>query len=99
MITSIARNPKTSSLPVNQWIEPHKEMYTKYEIRVHWSNPEIQIKLYCIYLCINMYELGARNCISICHLEGLAVMQLMSAQTQLIGDTFGVEIRTCTTVD
>ena len=99
MMTPLARNPKTSSLPVNQGIEPHKERYTKYEICVHSDNPEIQKKLYCMRLSIDMYELCARDRIPVRHLEGLAVMQLVPAQMQFVGDMFGDEIRTGTTVD
>ena len=50
-------------------------------------------------LCIDMYELGARDRIHVRHLEGLAVMQLVPAQMQFVGDIFGDEIRTCTTVN
>ena len=52
-----------------------------------------------MHLCIDMYELGARDRIPVRHIDGLAVMQFMPAQMQFVGDMFGDEIRTCTTVD
>ena len=41
MMTSLARNPEATGLPVNQWIESHKKWYTKYRFMVLGSDPEI----------------------------------------------------------
>ena len=99
MMTPLARNPEAASLAVYQRIKPHDELYTKYQVRVHRGNPEVQVELHGMHLCINMHELGARDFISIRHFECLAIMQLVPAQIQFVCDMFGDKIGTCTTVD
>ena len=92
MMTHLARNPEAASFPVYRRIKPHEEWYTKYQVVVHRGNPEVQVELHGMHLGINMHELGIRDFISIRHFECLAIMQLVQAQIQFVGDMFGDKI-------